>query len=755
MIAAGNLGYPRIGIRRELKFSLEKYWKHKIPLDELLQTAQAIQKENWQKQQKQGLDYIPSNDFSFYDHVLDTSFMLGAVPQRFRQIENLAGLDLYFAMARGCQTEDGESIPAMEMTKWFNTNYHYIVPEIGSDTVFKLDPAKPVEAYKLAKSLGIQTRPVILGPVSFLLLAKSSGEDFKPLSKLDELLPLYDSLFKQLQENGVEWIQLDEPFLAADLEAVQIDAYKKLFDFFEGSPAGVKIMLTAYFGDLSVNATLIAETPFEGLHIDRTTCINPNPILRALPADKTVSLGIIDGRNIWINDLTQTLNDLKVNHNCYKFSEIIIAPSCSMLHIPQDLTLETELDKGVFTWLAFADQKLSEIAELKTAANQNYHLTKVIKENKAAIDKRKRYTRKSQITYEKVYTNRQSAFSVRRAKQQGKLHLPKLPTTTIGSFPQTSAVRKLRADLRKGIIDDVDYRASLEKELEKTIRFQEEIGLDVLVHGEFERNDMVQYFAEKLGGFAFTQNGWVQSFGSRCVRPPVIYGNVSRPRFMTIEWSNFAQKLTSKPVKGMLTGPVTILQWSFVRDDQPRSETCKQIALAIRKEVLDLENAGIGIIQIDEPALREGLPIHRRDWQAYLDWAVECFRITASGVKDETQIHTHMCYAEFNDIIESIAKMDADVISIEASRSRMELLEAFKDFNYPNDIGPGVYDIHSPNVPSVDEIVDLIHRALEVIPAGQLWINPDCGLKTRQWEEIKPSLQNMISAVEKVRAELQ
>ena len=501
MTASGNLGYPRIGIKRELKFALEKYWEHKIPLDELQQTAQAIQKENWQKQHKHKLDYIPSNDFSFYDQVLDTSFMLGAVPQRFRQIDHLAGLDLYFAMARGCQTENRESVPAMEMTKWFNTNYHYIVPEISPDMRFKLDPAKPVEAYQLANSLGIQTRPVILGPVSFLLLAKSPKEVFKPLSKLDELLPLYSSLFRQLEENGVEWIQLDEPFLSTDLGAEQTGAYRQFFDTFTESPTGIKVMLTAYFGDLSVNAELVAEAPFDGLHLDMTTIKEADALLAKLPEDKVISLGLIDGRNIWKSDLTQTLKNIKEINVRYGFRELVIAPSCSMLHVPQDLALETELDKVIFTWLAFADQKLSEIAELKTTANQNFQPTEVFKKNQAAINNRKAYTKISQITHVEIDTNRQNAFSVRRAKQQERLHLPKLPTTTIGSFPQTSAVRKLRANLRKGIIDAADYKDNLKKELEKTIHFQEEIGLDVLVHGEFERNDMVAVFRRTDAGF--------------------------------------------------------------------------------------------------------------------------------------------------------------------------------------------------------------------------------------------------------------
>lgn len=755
MNTSGILGYPRIGKKRELKFALEKFWKQKISQNDLQQTAELIQKENWHIQQKLGLDHIPSNDFSFYDQVLDTSFMLGAIPERFQENKKLSGLDLYFAMARGYQDEKGNSIPAMEMTKWFNTNYHYIVPEIGPDTKFQLNSKKPVEAFKFAKSLGIQTRPVIIGPVSFLLLSKSQNDSFSPLMKLAEILPLYSSLFEELKRAGAEWVQLDEPYLAIDLKQEAIDAYTQIFNHFRTSRPDIKIMLTAYFGDLSVNTELAKSSPFEGLHLDLTNIQDPEKILSALSDEMVISMGLINGRNIWKNDLQQSLDRIKHIDESYNFTELIIAPSCSMLHVPYDLSMESELDGEIASWLAFAEQKLNELAELKKAANQDYQPTSAFQESQAVVDNRKAYKKKSKTADEEINTSRQNEFNIRQKKQLRKIALPKLPTTTIGSFPQTKAIRKLRSDLRKGNISAADYKESLKAELEKTIRFQEEIGLDVLVHGEFERNDMVQYFAEQMLGFIFTQNGWVQSFGSRCVRPPVIFGNVSRPEPMTVEWSSYAQSLTKKPVKGMLTGPVTILKWSFVRDDQPLSETCRQIALAIRQEVLDLEEAGIGIIQIDEPALREGLPIHRRDWQEYLQWAVECFRVSSSGVRDETQIHTHMCYAEFNDIIESIARMDADVISIEASRSRMDLLDAFNNFNYPNEIGPGVYDIHSPNVPATEEMVDLIHKALKVIPARQLWINPDCGLKTRQWEEITPSLENMISAVELIREELQ
>ena len=758
MILTSNLGYPRIGLNRELKFAQEKYWKKAISLDELQQIANRIQTANWIVQKDMGLDFTPSNDFSFYDQVLDTTFMLGAIPERFRQEKALKGLDLYFAMARGWHNEQGKAIPAMEMTKWFNTNYHYLVPEIDPNTKFKLDASKPIDAYQLAQTLNLNTRPVIIGPVTYLLLSKSQDPSFNPLSKLDEILDLYEDLFKQFREMEVKWVQLDEPFLSMDLDRLGMDAYRQLFDRFSSHHGRPKIMLTTYFGDLCTNRDLVAASPFEGLHIDITNCSQPEKVLSSVQEGQMVSLGLINGRNIWKNDLNKTLNTVKGIYERFHFENIVISPSCSMLHVPQDLRMEKNLPGEVYLWLAFARQKLEELSELKKASNRNFTPTSFFRNNQGDVKSRREIAKveaqQHSAARKKVSTKRQSPFAVRKANQQAVLNLPVLPTTTIGSFPQTPEVRKLRSHLNKNIISYEQYIESLEQEIEKTIRFQEKIGLDVLVHGEFERNDMVQYFAEKMDGFVFTDNGWVQSFGSRCVRPPIIYGAVDRPEAMTVRWATFAQSLTGKPVKGMLTGPVTILQWSFVRDDQPRSETCRQIAYAIRAEVQDLEAAGIKVIQIDEPALREGLPLQKKDWPAYLDWAVECFQISSAGVKNETQIHTHMCYAEFNDIIEAIARMDADVISIEASRSKMELLQAFREFNYPNEIGPGVYDIHSPNIPDVEEIKHLIRSALEVIPAEQLWINPDCGLKTRQWSEVEPALENMLTAVKDAREEL-
>jgi 5-methyltetrahydropteroyltriglutamate--homocysteine methyltransferase len=758
MIFTGNLGFPRIGLNRELKFALEKQWKHVLSSDRLLQTADIIQTTNWITQRELGLDFIPSNDFSLYDHVLDTSIMLGAIPVRFKKEKKLKGLDLYFAMARGFQNNQGKSIPALEMTKWFNTNYHYLVPEIHPDTKFILDLSKPVKAFQSAQSLNITTRPVLLGPVTYLLLSKSDINSFNPISRLEDLLLLYASLFAELDKIGVKWIQLDEPFLSTDLGCHEKDAYRQLFNFFRTQSDRPKIMLTAYFGDLSDNYRLLTESPFEGLHIDIPNCSDPEKLLSSVQEGQMISLGLIDGRNIWKNDLTHTLSFMKNIHERFHFENMVISPSCSLLHVPQDLTMEKSLPGEVYLWLAFAKQKLEELSELKKAVNHGFCPTSFFRDNQADIQSHQLTVKvkvEQNFTLERaIPLKRQSSFKQRKTSQQALLNLPILPTTTIGSFPQTNEIRKLRSMLQKNEISSAEYRTSLEKETKKAIRFQEAIGLDVLVHGEFERNDMVQYFAEMLEGFVFTENGWVQSFGSRCVRPPIIYSDVKRPEPMTVQWASFAQSLTNKPVKGMLTGPVTILQWSFVRDDQPRSETCRQIASAIRAEVLELEAAGIRVIQIDEPALREGLPIQKKNWSAYLDWAVECFQISSAGVKDETQIHTHMCYAEFNDIIDAIAKMDADVISIEASRSKMELLDAFREYNYPNDIGPGVYDIHSPNIPESKEISQLIRKALDVIPAEQLWINPDCGLKTRKWEEITPALKNMLAAVKQVRKEL-
>lgn len=755
MVLTSNLGYPRIGIKRELKFALEAYWNKKSDLGHLLKTSDDIQLSNWQLQKNLGIDLIPSNDFSLYDHVLDTAVMVNAIPSRFLHKEITDEYMRYFAMARGFQKKD-LSIPAMEMTKWFNTNYHYIVPEISRNTTFNLNSQKIWGAYNLAKSAGIFTRPVILGPVAFLLLSKTDDVDFSPIEKLSELLPVYGQLFSELHEAGIQWIQLDEPFLVSDLNQEKKKAYQQMFFELSKTINKPKVLLTAYFDDISLNKELLSESPFEGLHIDLINSIDAQALICHLPKFQILSLGIIDGRNIWKTDFihqAELIREIQKNQNS---QEILISPSCSLMHIPQDLELEPGMNPEIKSRLSFAKQKLQELVLLKKAVNSpddfkhlliNYDLDL----NRRIDNKKSGNSLASQplALLPSMRIERQSPF-VERKKVQ-RLSLPFFPTTTIGSFPQTAEIRSMRLKVSKAEIDQNKYEAFIRSEIENAIRLQEEIGLDVLVHGEFERNDMVQYFAEKLQGFAFTSHGWVQSFGSRYVRPPIIYGTVFRPEPITVEWVKYAQSLTDKPVKGMVTGPVTILEWSFSRNDQALADTCREIAMAIREEVLDLESAGIQVIQIDEPALREGLPIQKYRWQDYLSWAVECFKIASGGVKDETQIHTHMCYAEFNDIINSIGEMDADVISIEASRSNMELLDAFGDYHYPNDIGPGIYDIHSPNIPKVEEIVCLLEKALDFIPAEQLWVNPDCGLKTRTWEEVIPSLKAMVCAAELMR----
>jgi 5-methyltetrahydropteroyltriglutamate--homocysteine methyltransferase len=761
MIFTGNLGYPRIGKKRELKFALEKYWNGTIPIEELRTTALSLQDEKIRTHQKFEIDFIPSGDFSLYDHVLDHTIMLNAIPPRFQDISFNNPEDLLFTMARGGIGKSCELIPAMEMTKWFNTNYHYIVPEIDPETNFSLNAEKLIAEVDHARSLGAETRPVILGPISFLKLSKSAQVGFDPISKISELIPVYQKLFEILDQKNVEWIQLDEPSVNSDLSSQEMSAYLKLFSECAASDKRPKIMLTTYFSDLSYNGDLLGQSPFEGLHIDITESQEIENIISANTHVDLFSFGIISGRNIWQSDMEANFESLKNYAKLIGQKDFIVSSSCSMLHLPLDLNLERTLDPSLISWMAFAEQKLEIIALLRKAYLNDPAAIEFFTKNKNANQSRKEsdlvHTLIDSQNLNSLQNNmfyRKSPFPTRKLIQQKVLKLPLLPTTTIGSFPQTPEVRKARSNFSKGNLSVESYNTYLEKEITNTIRFQEKIGLDVLVHGEFERNDMVQYFAEKLSGFAFTKFGWVQSFGSRCVRPPIIFGDISRPEPMTVKWTKFAQSKTEKYIKGMLTGPVTILQWSFVRDDQPRSETCKQIALAIRDEVRDLEKSGTQIIQIDEPALREGLPIQRIFWNDYLEWAVKCFKLASSGVKDETQIHTHMCYAEFNDIIDAIINMDADVISIEASISRMDLLNAFQENTYPNEIGPGVYDIHSPNIPSTNEMVNLIMKALDVISVEKLWINPDCGLKTRKWDEISPSLTKMVTAAKIMRAQI-
>ncbi|NMC46006.1 MAG: 5-methyltetrahydropteroyltriglutamate--homocysteine S-methyltransferase, partial [Chloroflexi bacterium] len=713
-----------------------------------------IRLENWQTQLEHGIEIIPSNDFSLYDQVLDTICMLGAIPARYQAISRSFNTDVYFAMARGKQDKDID-IPAMEMTKWFNTNYHHIVPEVEPDTHFSWQYHKILDEFLEAQKAGFQTRPVLVGPLTFLLLSKSSTAEFNPLEKLDEILPIYQEILTSLYEAGAEWVQLDEPILVKDLSAAALSAFKKAYQQLTKTAAHPAIMLTTYFDRLGDNFDLAASLPVEGLHLDLVYGSDQWQLLDS-PAlqGKTLSLGIINGHNIWRTDLDQVFEQVNTLTDQLN-NEIILAPSCSLMHVPQDLKLESKIREPVAHWLAFAVQKLSELSALTSALNSGKN-SELFEENRAALQQRRNFITQQKKSFSKASLanneiGRKNPYAVRKAKQQAHLDLPLFPTTTIGSFPQTSDVRSMRSRFNKHEISQDEYDEFLRSKIKETIAIQNQIGLDVLVHGEFERNDMVQFFGEQLDGFTFTNHGWVQSFGSRYVRPPIIFGEIERPHPMTIAWSSYAQSLTDKPIKGMLTGPITILQWSFVRDDQPRSETCLQIAQAIRTEVLDLEAAGIRIIQIDEPALREGLPLKKQDWQIYLDWAVRSFQVAAGGVKDETQIHTHMCYSEFNEIIASIAALDADVISIEAARSGMELLNAFSDFEYPNEIGPGVYDIHSPRIPTVEEMVALLEKAVQVIPADQLWVNPDCGLKTRNWQETIPSLENMVSAAELMR----
>ena len=767
MLKTATLGFPRIGANRELKKAVESYWKGAISRDELKQAASEIKAKNWQTQKAAGISFIPSNDFSFYDHILGTITLFGAVPSRFKFEGGNVDLDLYFAMARGKQDlgaqKDGIDVTAMEMTKWFDTNYHYIVAEFNANQKFKLSCTKIFDEYEDAKKLGVETRPTVIGPVSFLLLGKTTSE-FNKLDLLENLLPAYQELFAKLQEIGVQEVQIDEPYLVTDLSAEEIKAYISAYQQIRKFAGPLKLHLATYFDTLGDNAELAFNLGTDSVHVDLVRAPEQfEQVLKLVKPNQSLSLGLVDGRNIWINNFENSINIAKKAVESLGKDRVIIAPSCSLIHTPTDLASEEKLDAELKSWLSFATQKLSELAVIAKAADaEESQVSAEIAANKKAIEARKTSPRiHNQEVKKRVAAitdslmNRKSGYSQRKEIQAHHISLPILPTTTIGSFPQTKEVRKNRAEFKAGKISAEAYDQFIKEETARTVKFQEEIDLDVLVHGEFERNDMVEYFGEQLAGFFFTQNGWVQSYGSRCVKPPVIFGDVSRPTPMTVEWAKYAQSLTKKIMKGMLTGPITILQWSFVRDDQPRKDTALQIAFAIRDEVCDLEDAGIKIIQIDEAALREGLPIRKSKWAAYLKWAVEAFRISASCVDDRTQIHTHMCYSEFNDIISSIADMDADVISIETSRSNMELLNAFINFKYPNEIGPGVYDIHSPRVPKQQEMEDLVNKALDVLKPEQIWINPDCGLKTRDWPETKLALKQMVDATKVLRAKIQ
>lgn len=746
-------GFPRVGAKRELKFAQERYWRKELAEHDLLDIAKGLRAKNWQHQTEANADFVTVGDFTFYDHILDLQVATGAIPTRFGFDSQALSLEQFFELARGNANQ-----PAIEMTKWFDTNYHYLVPEFHKNTQFKANPTHYVQQVQEAKALGYTPKATIVGPISFLFLGKEKGEEtFDRLSLLPQLLPVYIDILNAIADAGCEWIQIDEPVLAVDLPHAWLNAFQNAYAAL--SKVNAKLLLATYFGSVAEHAPLLTSLPVAGLHIDLVRA--PEQVSAFTKYNKVLSVGVIDGRNIWranLNTVLDTLAPLKVQFG----DRLWIAPSCSLLHVPYDLSVETKLDKDLYSWLAFCLQKVEELNILKQALNNGRDSVKTaLLASQAAADARasSKVIHRPEVA-ERLRSlpadadQRKSPFAERIKLQQAWLNLPLLPTTNIGSFPQTSEIRQARAAFKKGDLSESEYETAMKKEIAYVVEQQEKLDLDVLVHGEAERNDMVEYFGELLDGYAFTKFGWVQSYGSRCVKPPIIFGDVVRPAPMTVAWSTYAQSLTKKTMKGMLTGPVTMLQWSFVRNDIPRSEVCKQIGLALNDEVLDLEKAGIKVIQIDEPAIREGLPLKRADWDAYLQWATEAFRLTSYGAEDSTQIHTHMCYSEFNDILPAIASMDADVITIETYRSDMELLTAFGDFKYPNDIGPGVYDIHSPRVPNPEEIEHLLRKALDVIPAERLWVNPDCGLKTRAWPETNAALKVMVDVTKKLRAEL-
>ncbi|RZE61881.1 5-methyltetrahydropteroyltriglutamate--homocysteine S-methyltransferase [Streptomyces albidoflavus] len=754
-------GYPRQGQHRELKKAVEGYWKGRVGADALKETAAELRRANWAQLAEAGIDEVPTGDFSYYDHVLDTSVMVGAVPPRHRAAVDADPLDGYFAMARGNQ-----DVAPLEMTKWFDTNYHYLVPELGPDTVFTADSAKQVAELTEALALGHTARPVLVGPVTYLLLAKPApgvAEEFEPLTLLDRLLPVYAEVLGDLRAAGAEWVQLDEPALVQDRTPAELNAAARAYRDLGGLTDRPKLLIASYFDRLGEALPVLAKAPVEGLALDFTEAAAANlddlAAVGGLPGKRLVA-GVVNGRNIWINDHEKSLATLATLLGLA--GRVDVAASCSLLHVPLDTAPERDLDPQILRWLAFARQKTAEIVTLaKGLAQGTGAVAAEIAANRAALDSRA----DSPLTRDPAVRARTAAvteadarrpqpYPERAVAQRERLRLPLLPTTTIGSFPQTGEVRAARADLRAGRIDAAGYEERIAAEIAEVIAFQEKAGIDVLVHGEAERNDMVQYFAEQLTGYLATQHGWVQSYGTRYVRPPVLAGDISRPAPMTVGWTTYAQSLTERPVKGMLTGPVTMLAWSFVRDDQPLGETAAQVALALRDEVADLEAAGTPVIQVDEPALRETLPLRAADRPAYLEWATRAFRLTTGGVAPATQIHTHMCYAEFGDIVQAIDDLDADVISLEAARSHMEVAHELAAHGYPREAGPGVYDIHSPRVPGAEEAAALLREGLAAIPAERLWVNPDCGLKTRGWPETRASLENLVAAARTVRAAL-
>ncbi|KAK9125514.1 hypothetical protein Scep_014360 [Stephania cephalantha] len=761
-MASHIVGYPRMGPKRELKFALESFWDGKSSAEDLEKVAADLKSSIWKQMAEAGIKHIPSNTFSYYDQVLDTTALLGAVPSRYNWTGGEIGFDTYFSMARG-----NASVPAMEMTKWFDTNYHFIVPELGPDTKFSYASHKAVNEYKEAKALGIDTVPVLVGPVSYLLLskhAKGVDKSFSLLSLLGNILTVYKQVIAELKAAGASWIQFDEPTLVLDLDSHQLQAFTAAYSELEPTLSGVNVVIETYFADIPAEAfkTLTSLKGVTGFGFDLVRGAKTLDLIKSgFPSGKYLFAGVVDGRNIWANDLVASISTLGALEGIVGKDKLVVSTSCSLLHTAVDLINETKLDSEIKSWLAFAAQKVVEVNALaKALAGQKDEA--FFSANAAAQASRRSSPRVTNAAVQKAASalkgsdhRRATNVSARLDAQQKKLNLPILPTTTIGSFPQTIELRRVRREYKANKISEDEYVKAIKEEISKVVKIQEELDIDVLVHGEPERNDMVEYFGEQLSGFAFTVNGWVQSYGSRCVKPPIIYGDVSRPVAMTVFWSSFAQSLTARPMKGMLTGPVTILNWSFVRNDQPRHETCYQIALAIKDEVEDLEKAGINVIQIDEAALREGLPLRKSEQAFYLDWAVHSFRITNVGVKDTTQIHTHMCYSNFNDIIHSIIDMDADVITIENSRSDEKLLSVFREgVKYGAGIGPGVYDIHSPRIPSTEEIADRINKMLAVLETNILWVNPDCGLKTRKYTEVKPALTNMVAAAKLLRTEL-
>ena len=784
-MALSNIsGFPRIGRNRELKFATEGYWRGETSSDELAATAKAIRLENWKSMQDAGIDLIPSNDFSYYDQVLDAIALVGAVPERYGWSGDQVDLDTYFAMARGRQTGKVD-VTAMEMTKWFDTNYHYIVPELGPGTKFSLSSSKPFDEHAEAmEEVGIDTVPVLLGPVSLLLLSKPADgvvERFDPLDLIEDLVEVYGEVIEKLAEQGATWVQLDEPCFVEDRTEKELDALRLAYEELAKVHERPRIVVKTYFDHVGEAYAVLRDLPIEGVGLDFTGFVHGDLLSPSVHVhggrhnaeflandplgEKWLFAGIVDGRNVWINHFEHSLDALDAMQD--RTQQLVVSTSCSLLHTPIDLDAEpaggdADLDDELRSWMAFAVQKVGEVATLAKGVGEGREaISDELDRNDRARDSRRdsHRTRTPEVrerveALTEADARRESSFPERKEAQGAKLGLPPFPSTTIGSYPQTQEIRQARRQLLQGEIQFPEYEERMRREIDRVIDFQEEIGLDVLVHGEPERNDMVQYFGEQMLGYAFTQNAWVQSYGSRYVRPPIIFGDVSRPAPMTVDWITYAESQTDKPVKGMLTGPVTMLQWSFVRDDQPRSETCEQLALAIRDEVEDLEKAGIPIIQVDEPAIREGLPLRKDRWDEYLEWAVYSFRVATSVVRDDTMIQTHMCYSDFGDIMGHIQAMDADVNLIEAARSRMELLHDWEKTGYANDIGPGVYDIHSPRVPSTEEMVELLHEAARVLRPEQIWVNPDCGLKTRTWDEVEPSLANMVEAGKLLREEL-